>query len=153
MSVCWLFNDQGVTGPAAWHSGDHPWIISHPDGTLAAFSVSGSSAQSTPSLYLNNQRFQLQVNWGTPGGGSGVGQPVQLTEDSGYFWFFGAANIELVVKIIDGRGGNGHFWFFYAALTDLKYTITVTDTQTGDVKVYEGVPGVQSSGRDLTAFQ
>ena len=42
-----------------------------------------------------------RVAWTTPNGDSGPGMGVALTGDSGYFWFFNAANIELVVKVLD----------------------------------------------------
>ena len=67
---------------------------------------------------------------------SGHGTAVPLTGDTGYFWFFNSANVELVVKVLDGRAVNGHFWVFYGALSNVQYTITVTDTQTGAVKTY-----------------
>jgi hypothetical protein len=47
--------------------------------------------------------------------------PVKLTDDTGYFWFFDSANIELMTKVVDGRGLNGKFWFFYGALSDVQY--------------------------------
>ncbi|RPI22881.1 MAG: hypothetical protein EHM61_21145 [Acidobacteria bacterium] len=103
-------------------------------------------------LGLHSGRFLVDVQWSTPSGATGQATGVALTSESGYFWFFSAGNIELVVKMLDGRGVNGHFWFFYGALSDLGYTIRVTDTQTGAVKVYEGEQGVQKSGRDLAAF-
>ena len=59
-----------------------------------------------------------------------------LTGDTGAFWFFDAANIELVVKVLDGRPVNGNFWLFYGALSNVEYTLTVTDTETGAVKTY-----------------
>ncbi|RPI22880.1 MAG: hypothetical protein EHM61_21140 [Acidobacteria bacterium] len=106
----------------------------------------------SPTLELHSGRFRVDVQWSTPGGATGQATGVPLTSDSGYFWFFSAGNIELVVKMLDGRGVNNHFWFFYGALSDLGYTITVTDTLTGAVKAYEGEQGFQKSGRDLAAF-
>jgi len=88
------------------------------------------------------------VNIGT----SGVGQAVPLTSDTGYFWFFSGNNIELVLKVVDGRGFNGHLWVFYGALSDVEYTITVTDTQTGAVKTYFNPQGQLASVADTAAF-
>jgi hypothetical protein len=106
----------------------------------------------TTTLVLNDNRFMVQVDWLTSTGSSGQGTAVALTSDSGYFWFFENTNVELLVKILDGRGVNGHFWVFYGALTDIEYTITVTDTQTGAVKTYQGQQGHQQSGNDVNAF-
>jgi len=103
-------------------------------------------------LQLQGGRFTVNVQWSAPGGATGEATGVALTSDSGYFWFFSAGNIELVVKLLDSRGVNGHFWFFYGALSDVGYTITVRDTQSGQVQVYQGQQGVQKSGYDLTAF-
>ncbi len=103
-----------------------------------------SRAQCTtsgPDLCLNANRFKVNVSWTNPyASGGGTGTAVALTSDTGYFWFFAATNVELVVKILDGRGVNGHFWFFSGALTDVQYTFTITDTTNGQVKTYN-IPG------------
>ncbi len=64
-------------------------------------------------------------------GGSGAGQGVALTSDSGYFWFFNSANIELVVKVLDACTVNDHFWVFAGGLTNVDVVMTITDTETG----------------------
>jgi hypothetical protein len=84
-------------------------------------------------LCLNGDRFSVSVAWTDFSGMSGSGTAVPLTTDTGSFWFFDAANIEIVVKVLDGRGLNGHFWVFYGALSNVQYTLTVTDTVTGAV--------------------
>jgi len=53
---------------------------------------------------------------------------------------------------VDGRAFNNHYWVFYGALSDVAYTITVTDTQTGAVKTYENPSGHLASNADITAF-
>jgi len=103
-------------------------------------------------LCLGGSRFSAEVEWNTPTGASGKGQAVPMTIESGYYWFFAAGNVELFVKLLDSRAVNGHFWFFWAALTDVQYTITVRDHETGAVKTYHGVQGVQTSGNDIYAF-
>ncbi len=75
-----------------------------------------------------------------------------LSDGSGSFWFFRPDWAELTVKLIDGRGTNGKFWFFYGALSDLEYTITVTDTTTGTVRTYHNDPGNICGGADTKAF-
>ncbi len=77
------------------------------------------------------------MDWAVPSQGrSGTGKAVSITSDTGYFWFFSEANVELVIKALDARAVNGHYWIFYGALSSVQYTITVTDTQTGAVKTY-----------------
>ena len=109
-------------------------------------------ASAGPELPLANGRFKVDVAWRTPTGASGSGTPFPLTADSGAFWFFNDQNLELFAKVVDGRGVNGHYWIFYGALTDLDYDLSVTDTQTGAVKVYHGRQGVVSSGYDIGTF-
>ncbi len=104
-------------------------------------------------LCLNNGRFQVRVAWRVPTQGtSGVGLAVPLTSDTGYFWFFSSNNVELVIKVVDGRAFNGFFWVFYGALSDVEYTITVTDTDTGAVKTYTNPQGRLASVADVAAF-
>ena len=59
-----------------------------------------------------------------------------MTDDSGYFWFFTAGNVELIVKALNGCSFNGSYWVFAAGLTNVGVTITVTDTLTNTVKTY-----------------
>jgi hypothetical protein len=108
----------------------------------------------TTSLALFGGRFRLTVTWNDPHGplGSGIGHPVPLTDDTGAFWFFDSANIELVIKVLDGRGVNGKFWVFYGALSDVGYDITVTDTETGEQRVYHNPPLTLASVADTSAF-
>ncbi|MBV8203348.1 MAG: hypothetical protein JOZ15_22260 [Acidobacteria bacterium] len=85
-------------------------------------------------LCLLGGRFRITVTFDT-GGDPSDAQAVPVG-DSGYFWFFNAANVEAFVKMIDGCGLGGHFWFFAAGLTNVHVVITVTDTQTGATQVY-----------------
>ena len=52
-------------------------------------------------------------------------------------WFFSPDNVELIIKVLDGRSITGHFWVFYGALSNVQYTITVKDTQTRRPNVRE----------------
>ena len=95
---------------------------------LVLLSAPGAlSAQCQPNathLCLNDD-FRISVNWKTRTGASGAGQAVNLTPDTGYFWFFSHDNVEAVVKVLDGCGLNSRFWVFAAGLTDVEATITV----------------------------
>jgi hypothetical protein len=103
-------------------------------------------------LCLNDGRFRVEVAWGDFAGNTGAGHAVALTGDTGYFWFFTSNNIELVVKALDGRAVNGRYWLFYGALSNVEYTITVTDTATGQVKTYTNPSGNLGSVADTAAF-
>ena len=102
-------------------------------------------------LCLSNNRFRVEVDWAASGE-TGQGQAVPLSGDTGFFWFFSSDNLELVVKVLDGRGINGHFWVFYGALSDVEYRIAVTDSVTGERKIYDNPEGTQASFGDTQAF-
>ncbi len=75
--------------------------------------------------------FDVQVAWRAPDGRTGRGVAHKLTGESGDFWFFEPANIEMVVKVLDGCANNGHYWVFAAGLTDVEVTTTVRDRRNG----------------------
>jgi hypothetical protein len=81
-------------------------------------------------------RFAVRVQWERPDGVRGAATPVELTEDSGYVWFFDPSNIELVVKVLDACAVNGRFWVFAAGLTNVGVVIEVEDTRTGATRTY-----------------
>ncbi|MFL6293237.1 MAG: hypothetical protein ACJ759_20270, partial [Thermoanaerobaculia bacterium] len=103
-------------------------------------------------LCLNGGRFAVEVAWKDFQNQTGQGTAIPFTADTGYFWFFDAANVELAIKVLDGRGLNGKFWVFYGALSNVEYTITVTDTQTGSVREYRNPSGRFASVGDTGAF-
>lgn len=102
---------------------------------------------SSTRLCLNNNRFGVQVAWNARGrtGGAGTATAVHLTGDTGYFWFFSSNNVELVVKVVDGRAFNDRYWVFYGAMSDVEYTVTVTDSVTGRVRSYFNPSGTLAS--------
>jgi plastocyanin len=96
-------------------------------------------------LCLADGRFRVEVAWETPDGATGPGRPRSLTRDSGAFWFFQEANLEMLVKVIDGCAVNGRHWVFAGGLTNVGLTLTVTDLRTGTAQRYVNGQG--------TAFQ
>ena len=75
--------------------------------------------------------FEVEVEWTTRDGETGRGIAERLTAESGDFWFFHPANIEMVIKVLDGCRIDGHYWVFAAGLTDVEVTTTVRDLRTG----------------------
>jgi photosystem II stability/assembly factor-like uncharacterized protein len=103
-------------------------------------------------LCLNAGRFRASVVWRSSNPSTGTGQAVAITDNTGAFWFFDPTNLELVVKVLDGRSVNAKFWVFYGALSNVEYTITVTDTLTGAVRTYFNPQGLLASVADTAAF-
>jgi hypothetical protein len=103
-------------------------------------------------LCLGGGRFVAEVAWTDFQGGRGHGTAVRRDDGWGYFWFFDPGNVELSVKLLDGRAVNGHFWVFYGALSNVDYTLTITDTETGAARSYRNPAGRFASTGDTSAF-
>jgi hypothetical protein len=103
-------------------------------------------------LCLAQNRFRVEVSWRDHQGNTGTGHAVPLKDDTGSFWFFTPSNVELLVKVLDGRSLNGHFWVFYGSLSDVEYDIIVIDTQTDQIQTYHNAAGTQASHADVEAF-
>lgn len=112
----------------------------------------GSCAPSETRLCLNDNRFQVEIDWTDFGGDTGQGQAVPLTPDTGFFWFFDDDNVEVILKVLDGTPVNGHFWVFYGALSNVQYEIRVTDTETGFQRTYFNPPRNFASVGDTRAI-
>lgn len=109
--------------------------------------------QNPENLELLAKRFQVKIDWRNPrNGSSGSGIATPYTDNSGFFWFFRPSNIEVLVKILNGKAINGHFWVFHGPMTDLEYAITVTDTVTNTIKTYDKASGSLYGGHDIKAF-
>ncbi len=112
----------------------------------------GGCSPSAQILCLQEDRFEVSVVWRDFQGGQGVGTALPVTSDTGIFWFFRETNLELIIKILDGRPVNGNFWVFYGALSNVEYEITVRDRETGDEKQYFNALGDLGSVADTGAF-
>jgi hypothetical protein len=92
-------------------------------------------------LCLNQGRFKVEGMFEAGGQPAIPIQMVKLTDESGYLWFFSATNVEAFVKVLNGCGLNKHYWVFVGGLTDVRVTITVTDTVTRETKTYTNPSG------------
>jgi hypothetical protein len=103
---------------------------------------------------LHGGRFAVRVDWATGGGDSGAGTVIPYTDDSALAWFFGASNIEMLVKVLDACvTETPRFWVFFAGTTDVEFRLTVIDTATGTVRVYLNPLGHNADAvSDVSAF-
>jgi hypothetical protein len=62
--------------------------------------------------------------------------PVAIGDTTGYFWFLTEANVELLVKVLDGCPVNDRFRVFAGGLTNLEVELVVTDVLTGSSRAY-----------------
>ncbi len=124
--------------------GFEPWALPLDDGPACR--------ANELNLCLEGGRFQASARWTDFSRHSGDATAVAITPDTGYFWFFDDANVELILKLIDGGGYNGHHWVYYGALSNVEYTFTVTDSETGAAKRYFNPATRFASSGDITAF-
>lgn len=125
-------------------TGYEPWSL--------LYAASGACASSETAMCLQGGRYRVEAFWHDFAGNSGHAHAVALTADSGYFWFFDAANVEVVLKVLDGSPVNGHAWVFFGSLSSVHYTVTVTDTQTLAARRYVNPSGTLASVADTDAF-
>ena len=138
----------GIVSP-----GDSLWFTEFSGNRIGRVAVSGCAPDSA-TLCWQEGRFSARLSWTNPADGrTSPGTALPLTRDSGAFWFLTVNNLEVVVKLLDGRSFNDHFWIFIGGLTDLPYTLTVTDTQTGLVRIYSYAPGHIGSTADVADFE
>jgi hypothetical protein len=111
-------------------------------------------APSATQLHLLGGRFRAEVVWRDFAGRTGAGAvAAPAANRSGLFWFFAPDNWELMVKVIDACEVYDRYWLFAAATTNVAYTLTVTDTVTGQVKRYENALGQRAPAvTDTDAF-
>lgn len=110
--------------------------------TITTSGGPSSCSASSTTLCLNNNRFAVTTAWKTTGGQTGVGTAVPITSDTGYFTFFSASNVEVVIKVLDACGLNSRYWIFAGGLTDVNVTLTIRDTKSGTTKTYTNPLGV-----------
>jgi outer membrane protein assembly factor BamB len=118
-------------------------FVADGSGHLWAYAphVPSTCVADATTLCLQGNRFQVRASWQTAAGATGDGQAVRITADTGYFWFFGPANVEMLTKVLDGCGLGDRFWVFAGGLTDVHVVLTVTDTANGAVRTYHNPQG------------
>ena len=131
--------DGSAVDSIAGHSGTTNGTAAYLTAPVAL--TCGSTTSSA--LCLTSSRFQVTSKWwlvGTDTRGNGTVVPGS-SSGSGLFWFFGADNWELLVKVLDGCGVNSRKWVFSAGTTDQHYSLIVTDVRSGITKRYFNYAG------------
>jgi VWFA-related protein len=130
--------------------GNQPDFVFRLRGTSGAAGTACRANNTT--LCLGGQRFQVEVSYTNLAGRVTSAPLLPLTANVGYSWFVTNRVPDLMVKVVDGRTINNAFWVFYGGLSDLAYTLKVTDTATGRVKTYTNRRGSYVSTADTGAF-
>jgi plastocyanin len=118
------------------------------DPTMAAIDITDNDVDTGPciedatTLCLVGDRFRVTAEWQTSQGTQGAGNAIELTTDTGYFWFFDQNNVEVVVKVLNACVPPfERFWVFAAGLTDVEVQLRVTDTLRGATRTYSNPLG------------
>ncbi len=101
---------------------------------------------------LNRGRFKVETNWREA---ASSGQALVFpTSDDGAKFYLGLSNNQMLVQLLDKCStGFNSFWVFAAAQTNVEYDLTVTDTATGESRVYENPLGQPAEAiTDTSAF-
>ena len=118
--------------------------------------VTGACRTGGQFLCLSEGRFEVQTHWKNHleegDFGTATAVPIDVSDESGMFWFFNSSNIELVVKTLDGRALNGHYWVYFGALSNVEYWVTVRDTLDGRRRTYHNPPAENCGQSDTMAF-
>jgi hypothetical protein len=110
----------------------------------------GTCVPSDTALCLLDHRFRVEMDWQNQyNGTAGTGGAKPYTNLAGQFYFTDPSNIEVLVKILDF---GDQILVLYGALSDLEYTLHITDTITGERQTYNNPPGNYCGGIDRDAF-
>lgn len=128
------------------------------DGALLVWSGSLMVGGPGPDVAFLN-RLSARLTWQPVGSPTPqAASAVTLGENAAYFWFTSPSNVEVVVKVLDGRLVNGHFWIFVSSLTRRAFTLQVVGPCTtpgcsgSALKSYSAAAGHNQNFIDLNAF-
>jgi PKD repeat protein len=114
--------------------------VTTPRGSAVINQIVDVTASDTLKI-LSAHPFEVTVSATDPRtGNTGLGQVLLQTDIYGIFSIpditGNAGNPEIIVKMVDASGIGQSYWVFYGALTDLSYTLSVTEVATGITKTY-----------------
>lgn len=87
-------------------------------------------------LCLNNDRFRVRTTWTDFEGHTGQAFALPYTADSGFFYFFDAANLEILIKVLNACNPFERYWVYFAVASNVEYRVEVVDVHAGQVKTY-----------------
>lgn len=101
-------------------------------------------------LCLLGDRIQVELGWRNQfDGSSGSGAAAELSDFTGSFAFTDPRNVEVLIKALEFSDGVRLFW---GSLSNLEYTLRVTDTVTGATETYTNAANTYCGGFDNDPF-
>ena len=129
--------------------------------TVTCPTVNSNCTANATTACLLDGRFRVSINYinqfaNPPAPGTFLAAKLVAgtqNPDVATFGISSAQAIEVVVRIQDTRPfGLNRFDVYYGGLTDLEYTVSVTDTVKGTTKTYRNPPGTVGGLVDRTTF-
>jgi hypothetical protein len=153
-----LPSESGLGSPSvSGHTGAWRFFaieLSPPSGGGGGGGGGGACQPNETRLCLGNGRFRVTAGWKGEAGSQGAAHARNLGRDSGWFWFFGPDNAEVLVKVLNGCAVNGAYWVFAAGLTTLEVDLRVEDLVGHQVWTYHAPGGGNfESVTDSEAFR
>ena len=98
---------------------------------------------------LDNQRFQIEIEWRDFNGNTGLGMVmdsgrVTPTIADAAFYFFDPNMQDVLMQVINACDQNGYFEVSLSSTTTVEFTMTVTDTSSGQTRSYRNPLGEAS---------
>lgn len=120
----------------------------------------GSCTSTTTTVCLLSGRFRVSIDYlnqfaNPPQPGTFTAarlDPAATSPDTATFGFGNAQAVEVVVRIVDARPFAPRYDIYYGGLTDVEYTVNVTDVVTGKTMKYRNPPGTVGGGVDRASF-
>ena len=149
-----------VKWPFYTETSGKPWSGSY-TLTITTNAQQGACVPNATTVCLLNNRFRVRVAYVNPFStppnqpgeflGARLLQGVQ-NPDTALFGFSSAQAVEVVVRVQDTRPFAPRFDVYYGGMTDVGYTVTVTDTATSTTRQYTNTVGNIGGGVDRTSF-
>ena len=144
-------NELGTPACAVTDTGAFP--IDTSIETSSALGRHSQNTTTTTELLLQDARFHLTLEWRGETGPTETAFAIPHSDKSGFFYWTNPDNLEMVVKVLDGRVINGHFWVFAATSSNVEFRLRVEDTESGQMREYFNPLGEAAcSVRDTRAF-
>jgi streptogramin lyase len=132
----------GKSDGTIWFTDSRPQPYGYGIDRIGRLSPATGCAPNSQTLCLNVGAFSVTVSFqDSPEGISSPANAVALTGNTGYFWFFDPANIEMTVKVLDGCSLNAHYWVFAAGMTNVGVDWKVTNNLSGTTNNYSNAVG------------
>jgi hypothetical protein len=135
---------------------------SHCDPVTVTTTQGASGGICTPdntTLCLSGSRFKVTLaakDDPARTGASSFGVAIPRADGFGFFSVPGLTgdpkNLEVFVKIVNATALDGHFWVFLGGLTDLEYSLSITDTLSGRTRIYRKPLSSTCGWNDTSAF-